>query len=195
MLLSVGPFGNRLCYLTGLTCTEIGIWGYTAPGFERVRDDFEQIFKAGNEKNAQVTAYYRGEKVVDLWGTYDKAGDPHYRDTVQLVFSTSKVVESIAVSRLENKGSLDYHDVVMKHWPEFGANGKESIIIGDILQSISGLQSVKPFENRTLDSFLDVAQVYEEMTPDYPTSVLNATGHNVTTNKWYTTSIPLFLFT
>ena len=42
--------------------------GWVAPGFEEVRDEFERNFAERGEIGAAVAAYWRGEKVVDLWG-------------------------------------------------------------------------------------------------------------------------------
>jgi CubicO group peptidase (beta-lactamase class C family) len=39
-----------------------------APGFEEVRAEFERNFAERGEIGAAVAAYWRGEKVVDLWG-------------------------------------------------------------------------------------------------------------------------------
>ena len=42
--------------------------GWTAPGFEGVRDVFQGNFDKGTEDGAAFAAYHRGQKVVDLWG-------------------------------------------------------------------------------------------------------------------------------
>jgi hypothetical protein len=41
--------------------------GLVAPGFEDVRAEFERNFTERGEIGAAVAAYWRGEKVVDLW--------------------------------------------------------------------------------------------------------------------------------
>jgi hypothetical protein len=42
--------------------------GSVAPGFEEVRTEFERNFAERGEIGAAVAVYWRGEKVVDLWG-------------------------------------------------------------------------------------------------------------------------------
>jgi hypothetical protein len=42
------------------------IYGYCRPGFEPVRELFESNFSKDRELGAQLCAYYKGEKVVDL---------------------------------------------------------------------------------------------------------------------------------
>jgi len=48
--------------------TNIAILGYVEPGFEAVREAFVENFTHRNELGAACCIYYRGEKVVDLWG-------------------------------------------------------------------------------------------------------------------------------
>ena len=44
------------------------VQGWTADGFEGVRDAFARNFAEGKEIGAGFSAYHRGQKVVDLWG-------------------------------------------------------------------------------------------------------------------------------
>src|SRR5205807_1055752 len=44
------------------------VGGMVAPGFEEVRVEFERNFLERGEIGAAVSAYWCGEKVVDLWG-------------------------------------------------------------------------------------------------------------------------------
>lgn len=72
--------------------------GYVAPGYESVRDLFLQSFEPdGQENSAQVCAYVRGEKVVDLWAS--RVHDWYGPESLQNIFSSSKVCE--LVSRFE----------------------------------------------------------------------------------------------
>ena len=79
--------------------------GWTAPGFEGVREAFEANFTHHNEVGAAFCAYHRGHKVADLWGgiAAPVAGSAWDEDTLVLVFSTTArpllvlAVESCAV--------------------------------------------------------------------------------------------------
>jgi hypothetical protein len=44
------------------------ISGFANPGFEAVREAFVENFARRRELGAACCLYYRGEKVVDLWG-------------------------------------------------------------------------------------------------------------------------------
>ena len=66
--------------------------GFATPGFEAVREAFIENFERRKELGAACCVYYRGEKVVDLWGGIrNKAtGEPWEEDTMALVYSTTK---------------------------------------------------------------------------------------------------------
>src|SRR3954464_9027012 len=103
--------------------------GWTASGFEGVRDAFEKNFADGLEIGAAFSAYHRGQKVVDLWGgvTDEATGTPWAEDTMIVVFSTTKGAAAICANQLAQQGRLDVNAPVVSYWPEFGQSGKESI--------------------------------------------------------------------
>ena len=43
------------------------------------------------------------------------------------------------MAMLHDKGLFNYDDKITKYWPEFGQNGKEDVIISDVLRHQSGL--------------------------------------------------------
>jgi CubicO group peptidase (beta-lactamase class C family) len=120
--------------------------GAVARGYESVAKLFVSNFRKGQEANAQCCAYVGGRRVVDLWGTSTEARDQKYDgDSLQVVFSCTKNLSSIAVATLVDRGLLNYSDKVCRHWPEFGACGKEDITVADVLRHESGLAT---FEGR-----------------------------------------------
>ena len=54
------------------------ISGAVEPGFEPVREAFAENFRSRHELGAACCIYYRGQKVVDLWGGVRNAaaGEP-----------------------------------------------------------------------------------------------------------------------
>lgn len=112
------------------------IHGEVAPGFEGVVDRYKEIFEQGIEKNSQMCIYYKGKKVVDVWGEV-----PGYRkdskfcgDTLMDIFSSGKNLGAIMMAILHDKGLLDYSAKVATYWPEFAQNGKEDITVADVLR-------------------------------------------------------------
>ncbi len=119
--------------------------GWTAPGFEIVRDQFEKNFADGLEVGAAFAAYHRGRKVVDIWGGIaDEATErPWEEDTLIVVFSTTKGATAICADQLAQAGRLDVDAPVVEYWPEFGQAGKESIPVDYLLSHRAGLAWVE----------------------------------------------------
>ncbi|HSO96543.1 MAG TPA: serine hydrolase domain-containing protein [Acidimicrobiia bacterium] len=115
--------------------------GWAAPGFDGVRHAFEKNFANGLEIGAAFAAYHRGELVVDLWGgiTDPATEQPWVRDTLELVFSTTKGAAAICANRLAQEGRLDVDAPVVDYWPEFGQAGKARIPVSDLLSHQAGL--------------------------------------------------------
>merc|ERR1719232_1596556 len=55
------------------------------------------------------------------------------------VFSSSKAVTAIAVAQLAERGLLNYDNPIANYWPEFGANLKSNITIGQMLKHEGGM--------------------------------------------------------
>ncbi len=115
--------------------------GWTAPGFEGVRDVFQGNFDKGTEDGAAFAAYHRGQKVVDLWGGLaDPAtGRPWDEATMVLTYSTTKGATAMCANRLAEQGLLDVEAPVVQYWPEFAQAGKDAVTVGDLLAHRAGL--------------------------------------------------------
>jgi CubicO group peptidase (beta-lactamase class C family) len=115
--------------------------GFTEPGFEHVRDVFTKNFEAGREIGAAFCAYHRGRPVVDLWGgeTNVQTHAPWTRDTMVLVFSTTKGAAAVCANKLAQEGRLDVDAPVVEYWPEFGQAGKSAITVEQLLSHQAGL--------------------------------------------------------
>ncbi|MBE1582541.1 serine hydrolase domain-containing protein [Nonomuraea angiospora] len=121
---------------------EIG--GDTAPGFEAVREAFAADLAAAPGTGAAVSVYLHGRKVVDLWGGIADPGTgrPWERDTLQLVYSTTKAVTAACALLLSQRGELDLDAPVAECWPEFAANGKDRIPVRWLLTHQAGLPAI-----------------------------------------------------
>ncbi|MFG2431563.1 serine hydrolase domain-containing protein [Streptomyces sp. NPDC048590] len=118
--------------------------GTVAPGFEAVRDAFVRNFEQRGERGAAVALYHHGRKVVDLWaGTRDVDGsEPWAVDTVQIVRSAGKGIAAAVPLLLHQRGQVDLDAPVSTYWPEFKANGKERVLVRDILAHRAGLAAL-----------------------------------------------------
>lgn len=117
------------------------IHGHVASGFEAVEAEFRKNFAERREIGAACTVFYRGNKVVDLWGGYrdSKTRAPWEEDTLEIVFSTTKGLAAITLAMLTSPGYLDYDERVSAYWPEFSQNGKENITVRQLISHQAGL--------------------------------------------------------
>jgi len=133
--------------------------GRVAPGFEEVRAEFEQNFAERGEIGAAVAAYWKGERVVDLWGgqrTPD--GDaPWERDTMVVVMSTTKGLASMTLVLANSRGWLDYDAPVTRYWPEFAQHGKGAVTVRQLIGHEAGLVLLD--ETLTREKLLDLDYV------------------------------------
>lgn len=161
--------------------------GFVAPGFEEVRVEFERNFAERGEIGAAVAAYWRGEKVVDLWGgRRTPNGDaPWNRDTMVVVMSTTKGLAAITLAVANARGWLDYEAPVAHYWPEFAQNGKGAITVRQLLGHEAGLVLLD--EKLTIEKLRDLdymARLLARQKPAWPPG---------TRHGYHTMSIGLYM--
>jgi CubicO group peptidase (beta-lactamase class C family) len=120
------------------------VGGFTAPGFEPVRRAFEANFSESAEVGAAVAVYRHGQLVADLWGGVRNAdtGEPWEENTPVRVASTTKGITAVCANLLAQQGLLDLDAPVASYWPEFKAEGKESIPVRWVLSHRAGVPVV-----------------------------------------------------
>jgi CubicO group peptidase (beta-lactamase class C family) len=138
------------------------VQGRVAAGFEQVREEFAAILAAeGADLGAQVAAYHRGELVVDLW-----AGAETRRDSLLGTYSVSKGLAHLVVALLVQDGRLDLDQTVSHYWPEFGAAGKQDLLLRELLSHQAGL--VGADSGFTLAELADDRAVAERLAAQRP---------------------------
>lgn len=161
------------------------VHGWTAPGFEGVRDAMVANFDGGTEVGAAFSAYHRGQKVVDLWGGVadPTTGSPWEEDTLILVFSTTKGATAMCANKLAQEGLLDVEAPVATYWPEFAKNGKDDITVAHLLSHQAGLAWVDG--RMTLEEMLSwepVIEALEDQKPHWEPGTEH--GYHATTYGW-----------
>ncbi|WP_051186480.1 serine hydrolase domain-containing protein [Nocardia tenerifensis] len=126
---------------------QLMLHGEAEPGFGPVADAFRRNFAQHGEIGAAVAVYEGDRPVVDLWaGHRDRRRTlPWERDTIVPVFSSTKGMAAFTLASAVSRGLLDYAEPVAKYWPEFAAQGKESITVRQLIDhqaGLSGLDSV-----------------------------------------------------
>lgn len=131
--------------------------GYVGPGFQAVRDVFSDNFARRRELGGACGAYYRGEKVVDLWGGVrnKQTGEPWEQDTMVIIYSATKGLAAMTLAIAHSRGWLDYDERVCTYWPEFAQQGKERITVRQLLAHQAGLYVLDEAVSRGLVADLD----------------------------------------
>lgn len=111
------------------------------PKFANVATVLSELIDSGQDVGASVAVVVEGKPVVDIWAgwTDETRAQEWGRDTITNVWSTTKTVAALAGLMLIDRGQIHEDDPVAKHWPEFAANGKEAVTVGQLLSHTSGL--------------------------------------------------------
>jgi CubicO group peptidase (beta-lactamase class C family) len=135
----------------------IRIEGHASAGFEAVRNAFADNFARRHELGGACCVYYRGEKVVDLWGGVrnKSTGEPWQEDTMVLIWSATKGLAAMTLAVAHSRGWLDYEERVSTYWPEFAQQGKETITVRQLLAHQAGLFAFDEPVDRSVVADLD----------------------------------------
>jgi CubicO group peptidase (beta-lactamase class C family) len=136
--------------------------------FEALRTVLADKLDAGDDLGASVAVTVDGEPVVDLWGGFTdvERTTPWQRDTIANVWSTTKTMTSLAALVLVDRGELDVHAPVARYWPEFGANGKESVEVRHLMSHTSGVPAWP--QGVTLEDVFDQERSVELLAAEAP---------------------------
>jgi CubicO group peptidase (beta-lactamase class C family) len=142
--------------------------GWVATEFAPVLDAFGANFDERGEVGAAVSVYLDGRPVVDLWGGLADpiAARPWVEDTIVPVFSCTKGVTAVCANLLIERGELDPDAPVASYWPEFAANGKDSITVRVALSHRAGLPLVEG--DFTLDDVCAWDPIVEQLARQAP---------------------------
>jgi CubicO group peptidase (beta-lactamase class C family) len=121
------------------------IGGRCDSAFEPARAAFAENFAHRGETGGALCIMIDGRVVADLWGGWTTAarGAPWQPDTLVNIFSVGKGLMSVLAARLAGSGRLDIDARVSAYWPEFGAAGKESVTVRQLISHQAGLPAVR----------------------------------------------------
>lgn len=125
-----------------------GVSGACDPHFANAVQVFAKLFPDRRLGGGALAVFLDGEPVVDVWtGWADRGGtQPWTANTAALAFSSTKGLTSTIIHRLADRGALSYDEPVATYWPEFGANGKSSITVRDLMAHRAGLSRLGAFD-------------------------------------------------
>jgi CubicO group peptidase (beta-lactamase class C family) len=143
-------------------------FGFTAPGFEPVREAFVRNLDSGDELGASFAVVRDGKAVVDLWGGLRDAARavPLGEHDLFNVWSTTKGLTATCIAMLVDRKKLDYGAPVAEYWPEFGQAGKERVTVGQLLSHQAGVCG--PAKKVALEDYYDHAKIVEMLAAQAP---------------------------
>ena len=166
------------------------IHGQVTAGFEPVQEEFARNFAERGEIGAACTIYYRGEKVVDLWGGYrnKQTQEPWEEDTLVLVFSATKGLSALAVALAHSRGYFAYDAAVADYWPEFARHGKAHITVRQLLAHEAGLAVIEePLTIQTLADKDALATILARQRPLWEPGKYH--GYHAFSLGWYQSAL------
>ena len=152
---------------------------------EGVRELFQDQIARGLHPGANLAVYRHGNLVLDLVGgqANEETGKPVTRDTMFVLFSSTKPLAASCLYILWERGKFQWDDLVSKYWPGFGQNGKETVTIRHILNHQGGFPDTPP--EITLEQWSDwdaIVQALEQTRPStnpgrsWPTTPATSAG-------------------
>jgi CubicO group peptidase (beta-lactamase class C family) len=125
--------------------------GFCDPRFQPLKEAFVANFEDGVEVGASLAVTHHGRPVVDLWaGHTDFARTRAWeKDTIVLVFSSTKVPLILCMLKLIGDGRVDLDAPVATYWPEFAAGGKDRVTVREAMSyrgGVPGFEPPVPFE-------------------------------------------------
>lgn len=117
------------------------VHGRCGERYAPLRATFARLIESGADLGASLAVYADGACMVDLWGgwTYTDRNRPWQSDTITNVWSTTKTMTALCALVLVDRGQLDLDAPVTRYWPEFGAAGKQQVLVRHVLSHTSGL--------------------------------------------------------
>jgi CubicO group peptidase (beta-lactamase class C family) len=157
--------------------------GFSADGLDTLARVFGEMLDEGLHPGAQLAIFRNGEFVIELAGGTDgAAGEPVTENTLFQMRSTTKALAVLVMLILHDRGRFSFDDPVAKHWPEFGANGKDKITIGQVVSHRAGIPDGPMIPVEKMGDRDAVAAAVAAMKPIWEPGTAN--GYHAATIGW-----------
>lgn len=128
------------CFFSNKCKEDVPFEGTFEKEFEPVVNTLRKSIIEGWDLGASLHVILDQKSVVDVAGGYQDLEKSKVYDlkTTNVIFSCGKVIETIAVALLVDKGVLDIEKPISEYWPEYAQQGKSDITMKDVLSHRSG---------------------------------------------------------
>jgi CubicO group peptidase (beta-lactamase class C family) len=157
--------------------------GAADPNFSCAVRGFASTFPGRRFGGGALAVYLDGQPVVDVWtGWSDRRGQLPWRaDTAPMIFSATKGMASTVIHRLADRGLIDYEAPVAEYWPAFGANGKSTLTVREVMRHRAGLSGLR---GATKEDLLDHIVMEERLAAAAPGRLLGKPAYHAMTFGW-----------
>lgn len=124
----------------------MSVTGFTASGYEPLRDIFERLVEDGRETGAGLSVWAGGREVVGLSGGWSDAARTRRwtGDTLVHTYSTAKPFAALTALAAVAQGELPLDGPVGDYWKEYAAHGKGDTTLRQMLVHQAGLPAFPP---------------------------------------------------
>jgi CubicO group peptidase (beta-lactamase class C family) len=159
------------------------VFGAVDPNFSCVVRGFSSMFPGRRFGGGALAVYLDGQPVVDVWtGWSDRAGQvPWTADRAPMVFSATKGMAATVIHRLADRGLIDYEAPVAEYWREFGAAGKSTLTVREVMRHRGGLSGLR---GATQEDLLDHIVMEERLAAAPPGRLLGKPAYHALTFGW-----------
>lgn len=119
-------------------------------------DQFRRNFAELGEVGASLCVLVDGQPVIDIWGGVADpgSGTRWERDTVCVVFSSTKGALAMIAHLMAQAGELDLNAPVVEIWPEYGYSGKATTTVTMLLDHSAGVPVLRqPVKDDALEDW------------------------------------------
>jgi len=167
-----------------LTTRQGSVEGQCDPRFRGLLDAFAENFETRGEVGASLAVTIEGRPVIDVWGGRKAVdGDPWERDTISVVFSSTKGASALCAHMAADRGLLDLDAPVTRYWPAFGQAGKEEALVSMMLDHSVGLPALRePLKDGAYYDYDHMVGLLERQAPFWKPGTRN--GYHGVTSAW-----------
>jgi len=142
--------------------------GFCESKYQIVKNIFQESISQGVEKGGSFCIYNNGKKLIHLWGGKKDNIHDWNSNTLVNVFSVTKGIYEILVSKLIELNEIDLKKPVYYYWKNFKDSSKRSITIENILSHESGLFRFK--QKLKIEDLIDwekIIKILEDQIPEH----------------------------
>ncbi|KAI9287857.1 beta-lactamase/transpeptidase-like protein [Umbelopsis sp. AD052] len=191
-VLDKGDFTPYSCAVAGFNCPDPSstVSGFISPEYAHVKDLMLDNIIKGDDVGAGVALYVDGQLKIDMYaGWMDRESKQVYtNETLQMVFSCSKVLTGIVIARLVDEGHLSYDQTIATYWPEFAQGNKENVTLKDLMEHAGGVAWLD--EPLKVDDFKDTEKFSSRLAAQpHNWNGTKTRSYHALTRGWYLNEI------